>query len=185
MAEVTRLPDSVSQAGSSVPSEENSAEKQDIDVGQSTDTNSNSKDLTSKTGEVTQNAIGDDETDGDVNKAKLEKTNNLQTENEQIVNSKKETPVQEKDDNVDAEESLIDEEETHSNEEVTGTETQTEGDEEGFEINDSDIMKATDVFGKGKRPRVKKMDGDFTDDYETSESTPHRYCIYFFHNQLD
>lgn len=185
MAEVTRLPDSVSQAGSSVPSEENSAEKQDIDVGQSTDTNSNSKDITSKTDEVTRNAIGDDETDGDVNKAKLEKTNNLQTENEQIVNSKKETPVQEKDDNVDAEESLIDEEETHSNEEVTGTETQTEGDEEGFEINDSDIMKATDVFGKGKRPRVKKMDGDFTDDYDPSESTPHRYCIYFFHNQLD
>lgn len=175
MAEVTPLPDSVSQAGSSVPSEGNSAEKQDIDVGQSTDTNSNSKDLTSKTDEVTQNAIGDDETDGDVNKAKLEKTNNLQTENEQIVNSKEGTPVQEKDDNVDAEESLIDEEETHSNEEVTGTETQTEGDEEGFEINDSDIMKATDVFGKGKRPRVKKMDGDFTDDYETSESTPHRY----------
>lgn len=32
MAEVTPLPDSVSQAGSSVPSEGNSAEKQDIDV---------------------------------------------------------------------------------------------------------------------------------------------------------
>lgn len=183
MAEVvTPLPDSVSQAGSSVPSEENSVEEQDIDVKQSTDTNSNSKDITPNTDDkVTQNTNGEDETDGDVNKAKLEKTNNLQTEREQIVNSKEEMPLQEKDDNVDAEESLIDEEDTRSNEEVTGTETQTEGDEEGFEINDSDIVKATDVFGKGKRPRVKKMDGDFTDDYETSESTPYRYGIHIFH----
>lgn len=175
MAEViTPLPDSSNQAGSSVPSEENSAEGRDID--QSTDTNSNSKDITPKTGDtVTQNTIGEDETDGDVNKAKLEKANNLQTENEQFVDRKEETPMEEKGDNVDADESLIDDEDTHSNEEVAGTETQTEEDEEGFEINDSDIVKATDVFGKGKRPRMKKMDGDFTDDYETSESTPHRH----------
>lgn len=43
-------------------------------------------------------------------------------------------------------------------------------------------MKVIDVFGKGKRSRVKKMDGDFIDDYEISELTFYRYCIYFFYN---
>lgn len=77
MAEVIRLLDFVSQVGSFVFSEENLVEKQDIDVGQSIDINLNSKDIILKIDEVIRNVIGDDEIDGDVNKVKLEKINNL------------------------------------------------------------------------------------------------------------
>lgn len=77
MVEVIRLLDFVSQVGSFVFSEENLVEKQDIDVGQSIDINLNSKDIILKIDEVIRNVIGDDEIDGDVNKVKLEKINNL------------------------------------------------------------------------------------------------------------
>lgn len=77
MVEVIRLLDFVSQVGSFVFSEGNLVEKQDIDVGQSIDINLNSKDFILKIDEVIRNVIGDDEIDGDVNKVKLEKINNL------------------------------------------------------------------------------------------------------------
>lgn len=77
MVEVIFLLDFVSQVGSFVFSEENLVEKQDIDVGQSIDINLNSKDIILKIDEVIRNVIGDDEIDGDVNKVKLEKINNL------------------------------------------------------------------------------------------------------------
>lgn len=77
MVEVIRLLDFVSQVGSFVFSEGNLVEKQDIDVGQSIDINLNSKDIILKIDEVIRNVIGDDEIDGDVNKVKLEKINNL------------------------------------------------------------------------------------------------------------
>lgn len=77
MVEVIYLLDFVSQVGSFVFSEENLVEKQDIDVGQSIDINLNSKDIILKIDEVIRNVIGDDEIDGDVNKVKLEKINNL------------------------------------------------------------------------------------------------------------
>lgn len=77
MVEVIFLLDFVSQVGSFVFSEENLVEKQDIDVGQSIDINLNSKDFILKIDEVIRNVIGDDEIDGDVNKVKLEKINNL------------------------------------------------------------------------------------------------------------
>lgn len=77
MVEVIFLLDFVSQVGSFVFSEGNLVEKQDIDVGQSIDINLNSKDFILKIDEVIRNVIGDDEIDGDVNKVKLEKINNL------------------------------------------------------------------------------------------------------------
>lgn len=77
MVEVIYLLDFVSQVGSFVFSEENLVEKQDIDVGQSIDINLNLKDIILKIDEVIRNVIGDDEIDGDVNKVKLEKINNL------------------------------------------------------------------------------------------------------------
>jgi hypothetical protein len=178
-------------------------EAEDKLAGSDEETKSNSNDASNLT-EDTLSATGNDELDGDVNdneqsdvvndseqSAVINDTEqtaviNDDSENEQGEKDTKEMSTQAEDKSSDVDESLNEKTDDKSGDEVvTETKVQTdEEEEEGIEINESDIVKATDVFGKGKRQHVKKVDGEFTEDYDIKDSSPqHRYsmssvCVY-------
>lgn len=159
---------------------DNVAEKMDTMSKCNTDTNSNSKSVCSETGDDSKPcSTGTDEPDGDMKKHVQESENDLRTKNENSVAEKNETSVIKE---CESEDKVM-----RNSVDVSGKDTQTEEEkeeaddeeeeeeEEGIEIKDSDIVKPTDVFGKGKRQHMKKVDGDYTEDFDSRDSTPLRH----------
>ncbi|XP_062595488.1 uncharacterized protein LOC134256839 [Saccostrea cucullata] len=178
LPEPTNGVDTVTNAGDQVQSVDATEERENELTDNDEDTKSNTEDVNNDgVGNVEPDTPGKDETDGDAVVGKKHNEDDLNSENGESRKNEDDTSFEDKDKISNVDESVNDKDNTTCDEDVTGTETQTEEEEEeeeGIEINENDIVKATDVFGKGKRQHVKKVDGEYTDDFETADSTPQR-----------
>ncbi|XP_061172726.1 uncharacterized protein LOC133182036 [Saccostrea echinata] len=176
LSEPTNSVDTVTNVGDQVQSVDATEQRQVEFTGNDEDTKSNTEDVSNDGVEIDEpSESGKDETDGDAGVGKKDNEIDLNSENEESKNNEDDTSFEDKDKDSNVNES-VNEKDSMVCEEVAGTETQTEEEEEeeGIEINENDIVKATDVFGKGKRQHVKKVDGEYTDNFETRDSTPQR-----------